>query len=427
MNQAVKDFIKKLFPAGIRRKLLPVYHWIRAVAANVRYGFPANHMTVIGVTGTNGKTTTANMLGKILTDAGNTVGIFSSAVIQVGDDWQDSAMKLTTEDVFVLQKKIKEMNETGVTHLVLEVSSHAISQHRILGIPIHGAIFTNLSQDHLDYHVTMEEYAAAKIKLFEKAQNFVVLNYDDEWFEKFLVKPAAMTTTYGRDVNADLRITDEKVTAEGSTAKLLSKSGVFHLELKLSGVFNIYNAAAAIAAARWLGIKDTKIAAGLKALKSVPGRMEEIDKGQPFKVIVDHAHTPDSLTNLLRELKSITEGNLLVLLGADGERDASKREPLAKAAANYADRIIVSDQEPYGDPPGPIREDLIVGLKNAGFENFSEIASRRQAINKLFTTAQKGDTVVLAGMGNQKYRGTAKGKTKWDERTVAREELKKLK
>jgi len=426
MPQGLKDFIKKLIPKVLREKLLPIYHWFRAVFAATRYGFPTHGMIIVGITGTNGKTTTANMIGKILTDAGYKTGIFSSAVVQVDDDWQDSAMKLTTEDVFVLNRKFKEMQLAGVTHLVLETSSHAIMQHRIFGVHYSGAVFTNLSQDHLDYHHNMEAYARTKAKLFRKAKDFLVLNIDDEWFDYMLQKPATMITTYGKDADADLQITDVDVHHKGASANLVSEDGELKIHTKLSGDFNIYNAAAAVATCRKLGLEDKQITAGLDALQSVPGRMERIDEGQSFNVIVDHAHTPDSLDNLLKALKSVTKGKLMLLLGADGERDSGKRGPLGEVAAKYCDHVVVADQEPYGDPPAPIRKDIIDGLKKAEYNDFTEVADRKKAIDTLLKMAKKDDTVVLAGMGNQKYRGTAKGKEKWDEREVARKMLKKL-
>jgi len=426
MPQGLKDFIKKLFPHAIRRRLLPIYHGMRAVGANIRYGFPSHGMTVVGVTGTNGKTTTANMIGKILTESGRKTGIFSTAVIQVGDDWQDSAMKLTTEDVFTLNKYLRDMKRAGVTHLVLEVSSHAISQHRIWGIHFSGAVFTNLSHDHLDYHRDMEEYGRTKAKLFKKAKDFIVVNMDDKWHTLFLTKPKSMTTTYGKKASAKLAITDVKLTDKGSTATLVSKDSEMKISVSLSGEFNLYNAAAATAASRWLGLSEEEIIKGLKALKFVPGRMEEINEGQPFKVLVDHGHTADSVKSLLKELKQLTKGRLLFLLGTDGGRDSFRREPLAKAVAKYSDYIVVADQEPYSDSPDQIRKDLIAGLKSVNFKDYEEIADRKKAIMRLFSKAKKDDIVVLAGMGNLKSRGMVDGPMKWDERQVARELLKTL-
>ncbi len=422
----VKSTVKKLVPRRLLDFLLPYYHWSRAVIANIRNGFPAKKLYVIGVTGTNGKTTTTNMIGSVLTAAGHKTGILSSAVVQIGDKWEDSALTLTTEDVSVLQKHLKEMVEAGVTHVVLEVSSHAIAQSRIWGIPFKGAVFTNLSQDHLDYHHSMDEYAATKRKLIKRAKEFVVLNGDDSWYEFFNVRDREITTVYGTTDKADVRVRGAKITNHGSKSLLTTTQGEVEIKLNLTGKFNVYNAMAAVGVSQRLNIPNSKMLKGLEELQSVPGRMESINEGQSFGVMIDHAHTADALQNLLENLRRTTEKELLVIVGADGERDPTKRVPIGRTVAKYADRVYVTDQEPYGDEPEPIRREVIRGMQTSGFNDYEEIADRRQAINSALKRAHKGDMVVVTGLGNQKYRGMNEGKVKWDDREVVREELAKV-
>lgn len=419
----VKTKLKKIIPKGLYRPLLPFYHWIRAVMANIRYGFPAKKLEIIGVTGTNGKTTTVNMIGAVLEASGHKVGILSSAVVQIGKDWQDSELTLTTEDVNVLQKYLKKMVDDGVTHVVLEVSSHSIAQSRIWAIPFKAAVFTNLTQDHLDYHGSMDKYAATKLKLFKRAKDFVVINGDDSWFEFFNIRKPERTTVYGTTDKADIRVLGASITNHGSKSLLSTPNGELEIKLNLTGKFNVYNAMAAVGVAQKLKIPATKIQQGLASLKTVPGRMESINEGQSYGVMIDHAHTADALQNLLENLRHTTEKELIVIVGADGERDPTKRVPIGRVVSKYADRVYVTDQEPYGDDPVPIRREVLRGVQMSGFVDFEEIPDRRKAINSALRRAQKGDMVIITGLGNQKYRGMAEGKVKWDDREVTREEL----
>ncbi len=422
-----KKSLKKVLPNGLFNTAVIPYHWSRALIANVANGMPAHGLTVIAVTGTNGKTTTSNMIASILNQAGCKVGLLSSAVVQIGDDVRESELELTTADVFVVQKLFKEMKDAGVTHVVLEASSHSIVQSRTLGIPITGAVFTNLTQDHLDYHKTMTKYGAAKRKLLRRAKNFCVLNADDEWYDFMRKGVFAEVVTYGISRESQFRASELKFATTGSSCKISSPHQEdFMLKLNIAGEYNVQNALAAVAAASQLDITRKNIKIGLEKMRNVPGRMESVDKGQPFSVIIDHAHTPDALENLLSNLKKISSGKLITVIGADGERDASKRIPLGKITANYSDQIVVTDQEPYGDDPAPIRDQVIRGIKSKHNHNFKEIPDRTEAIAAALKIAKKGDVVAVTGVGNQKYRGMKEGKVEWSERKVVGEQLKKL-
>ncbi len=424
----VKTKLKKTLPSGLYQPLLPSYHWLRAVLANIRYGFPARKLEVIGVTGTNGKTTTVNMIGAILEAAGHKVGILSTAVVQVGNSRRDSELALTTEDASVLQKYLREMVNDGVTHLVLEVSSIGLVQSRVWGISFRGAVFTNLSQDHLDYHHTMDRYAAAKRKLFERAKEFVVINGDDTWFEFFSIRDAEMTTVYGTTDKADVRVRRAKITNHGSVSSLSTPEGEIEMKLNLTGKFNVYNAMAAVAVAQRMKIPSAKIQQGLASLQIVPGRMESIDEGQSFDVILDYAHTPDALTNVLENLRQTTKGQIIVVFGATGDRDKSKRPLMGKIVARLSDIAIVTDDDTYTEDPATIRAEVLKGA-NAVVNGAPvyEVVNRRQAINKALKLAKKsGDTVLLAGIGNQNYRIDNGKKIDWSEGDAVREELAKI-
>ena len=322
----VKNLLKRLLPGALLKPLVSVFHFLQALAANAFYGFPARGMKVIGITGTNGKTTTAAFLGKIIEQSGQSVAINSTAFFQVGKRTVPNDTNMTVTDPFRLFKIIREFRRARVDWVVLEVTSHALSQHRTLGVKFFGAVMTNLTQDHLDYHGTMEAYAAAKAKLFRRARNLAVLNRDDSWFEFF--KKASRTPkiiTYGTKTSVDCRIVAAKLTPNGSQLKLKLERSLIEPQIKLVGKFNVYNALAAASAAYGIGIEPEVISEGLEALQSVPGRMEVVKVKQGFKVVVDYAHTADALANVLESLRGVTRGRIITVFGATGDRDKSKR------------------------------------------------------------------------------------------------------
>lgn len=425
----IKKAIKKLMPASVRQPILNKYHLATAVAANIRYGFPTKELQVIMVTGTNGKTTTATLIAQMLTDAGYSVGLNSTAFYSYGGTVYPKEGSRTLADIFELQKMFLDMKNAGCEFIVLEATSQGLEQNRLWGVPVDVAVMTNLTQDHLDYHGTMEHYAAAKAKLFQNRPRLIVLNHDDEWysyFNKFLAKERKVS--YGTHPDATVQITDVALSKNGSDAKLVF-DGAHEMKLhtNLPGKFNVYNATAAAAVGYYLQLEPDQVVKGIDSLKTVPGRLERVEAGQSFEVVVDYAHTPDALENVLSSLKLLTKGRLIVVFGATGDRDRSKRPLMGRIASEHADRIYLTDEETYSEDGAKIREAIMRGIKEAkGDRKTTEIADRREAMHKAFAGAKKGDIVVITGMGHETTRNMGGSKEPWSDPGVAREVLAEL-
>jgi UDP-N-acetylmuramoyl-L-alanyl-D-glutamate--2,6-diaminopimelate ligase len=426
----IKKTVKKLLPKPLAKALVNPYHFTEAFAASIINGFPARSMRFVGVTGTKGKTTTTNLIASILEDAGMSVGMNSTAVLQVGDQKWENDLRLTTANPFKTQKLFKKMKQAGCEIVAMEVSSHALVQHRVWGINFETTVWTNLQHDHLDYHHTMEDYAAAKARLFAHNPRLAILNADDDWIDYFSKFPAEQKLLFGVEAASDCSIKSAKLGAKGSVLTLNLCGHELDVKLNLPGKFNAMNALAAATCAYGMGISLEHIKSGLEKVKAVPGRMEIIDEGQEATVIVDYAHTEESLRNILETIRMSLHGRLIAVVGADGERDSSKRIPIGKIAAELSEVVIVADQEPYGDDPAPIRSEVIEGILEIQKEKpgviYKEIADRRQAINQALRYGKKGDVVLVSGIGNQPYRGTNDGKIDWDDRKVTREEIHKI-
>lgn len=423
----LKQRLKPFIPKAIFRHGVNVFHLLEAVLANIRYGFPARSMKFVGVTGTNGKTTTANLIAAILEAAGHTVGLNSTAVLQVADKRWDNDLSLTTANPFQLQKLLRDMKRAQCDWVVMEVASHSLVQHRTWGIKFNVTVFTNLTRDHLDYHGTMEEYARAKGKLFEHDPDVMALNRDNKWFEFFDRYQTEHQITYGVHREADCRILEARMGLHGTRLKLKLDGQLLHVRLHLPGQFNAYNAVAAAATTYAMNVALEHIQAGLEQVKAVPGRVELLKEGQDFTVIVDHAHTPDALDNLYRAIRMLLKGRLISVIGADGDRDPGKRGPIGKLAATNSQIVIVTDQEPYTEDPARVRKAVLKGVESIkyGIKSY-EIADRREAIKKALGFARQGDVVLIPGLGNQLTRGMADGKMAWDDRQVTRELLREL-
>ena len=423
---SIKKAIKKILPTNARQPIANAYHWCVAVAANIRFGFPARSMQVIMVTGTNGKTTTAALIAEMLRQSGHKVGINTTAFYQIGDDVTPKASSRTLEDIFDLHAMFAKMKQAGCQYVILEATSQGLVQHRLWGVPCDVAIMTNLTQDHLDYHGTMERYAAAKAKLFQMKPRLIVLNADDQWFDYYNQFPAGeRKVTYGTAPTATARIADADMKQQGSDITITFE-GEHNLQLhtNLPGKFNVYNAVAAATVGYYLQLDTDQISKGIAALKDVPGRMQRIDEGQRFEVIVDYAHTPDALQNVLETLRHLTKGKLWIVFGATGDRDKAKRPIMGEIAAKLADRIILTDEEPYSEDPGAIRAAIMEGIKAGGGENKTiEVADRGQAIAKAITEARPRDAVVITGMGHESVRMVAGKKMPWSDVETARKAL----
>lgn len=407
------------------------YHKCLAVAAALRYGFPANELTVIAVTGTKGKTTTCNMIHRIFTEAGKKGGMTSTINFKVGENEEVNLTKQTTISPFPLQKRIREMVNARCDVLIIEVTSHAILQSRLWGINVDTAVFTNLSQDHLDYHETMEKYRNAKGQLFQRlnissrksfAAKISVVNQDDSEHEYFNQFVADQLFEFGI-VKGAYSARNLEPYAGGTKFLLRIPNGEITIDLKLPGKMNVYNALAAATVATAHHINLNTIKTALEGMICIPGRLELIDEGQPFTCIVDFAHTEESLRQVLELFRGLTKGKLIVVFGATGDRDQSKRPKMGAVAHQYADFIILTDDDPFMEDHRAIAAMVKQGIPRQEGDNFWQILDRREAIRLALFLAGPGDTVIIAGKGAEEFQVMGKQKIPHDDRNVVREYL----
>lgn len=422
---------RKVLPKSALVELERTYRKSRAKVVAARYGNPARDLRVIAVTGTNGKTTTVNFLNEILKEAGYKTAMFSTANIEIAGVQTVNDTNSTTATVSKLQKFFHDAKKADVEFALIEATSHALDQYKFAGIPIEMAIMTNLTQDHLDYHKTMENYAAAKAKLFEMQPRFIVLNTDDKYFDYFnKFEASEQKITYGESDLAEVKIKSFKLYKKGSEAKLRIDNNVaLEIATNLPGEFNVYNMTAAAAGAYLLGISLQDIQEGIANLEGISGRFQYATSDLPFEVVVDYAHTPDALEKLLQTSKKITKNRTILVFGACGDRDREKRPIMGKIAQDLADRIIVTDEENYTEDAKQIREEVIAGFskKNGKLPaNIQEIPDRKEAIRKALQIAGKGDTVLITGLGHEVYRIIDGEKTPWNDTEIVREISKEI-
>ncbi len=418
--------VRKALPAKAVKKLEDNYRKGRVKALSARYGYPARSLRVIAVTGTNGKTTTCNYLNEIFKAAGYKTAMFTTAVIEVAEERKINDLNATVATTEQMQRFFRDAKTAGVDFVILEITSHALVQFKLEGVPIEAAIMTNLTQDHLDYHHTMEEYAAAKGLLFAKNPRFIILNRDDEWFDFYnQYEPTEAKITYGAEEAAEARISSVNLYKKGSEARVvIDHQTKLDLATALPGKFNVYNMTAAAACAYLFHIKLEDIIEGAANLEEVPGRFERIEAKQPYDIIVDYAHTPDALEKLLESVKQLTKRRVILVFGATGDRDKGKRPIMGGIAVNYADRIIVTDEESYNEDPDQIRHMILEGISDArGDAKTDEIPDRRAAIEKALSIARKDDTVLVTGMGHEQFRIINGEKIPWNDGDVIREIL----
>ncbi|MDB5186972.1 MAG: murE [Candidatus Saccharibacteria bacterium] len=424
MKQKLVRGVRNYLPKEAVHGLEELYRRGRVRMISLKYGNPAKGLRVIAVTGTNGKTTTINYINEILKEAGHKTAMFSTALIEIDNDTQLNDLNATVGTTERMQEFFRDAKNAGVDFVVLEITSHALQQHKLDGVPIEVAIMTNLTQDHLDYHKTMDEYAAAKAKLFAGEPKFIVLNRDDAWYDYYNKFPAgAQKITYGKHVEAEAKIEYTKLYKKGSEATIMiDHQTKLDLATALPGTFNIYNMTAAAAAAYLLGIKLDDIVEGIANLEGVPGRFERVVEGLGYDVVVDYAHTPDALEQLLQAAKEVTKNRIILVFGATGDRDKTKRPIMGDIAARLADRIILTDEESYSEDPQEIRDQVREGIETAGATaKLTEIPDRREAIEKALSIAKKDDIVLITGMGHEQYRIVNGEKLPWNDGEVVRE------
>jgi UDP-N-acetylmuramoyl-L-alanyl-D-glutamate--2,6-diaminopimelate ligase len=424
MKQKVVEGVRKLLPAGAVHGLEEVYRRGRVQLVSAKYGNPARSLRVIAVTGTNGKTTTVNYINEVLKEAGKITAMFSTAVIEVAGKRQLNDLNATVASTQRMQEFFRDAKKAKVDYVVLEVTSHSLEQHKLSTVPIEVAVMTNLTQDHLDYHKTMERYAAAKGKLFAGRPKFIVLNRDDEWFDFFnQFQASQQKITYGEHDEAEARIDRYKLYKKGSEASIvIDHQTKLELATALPGKYNIYNMTAAAATMYLLGIKLKDIVEGVANLEGVPGRFERVVEGKGYDVVVDYAHTPDALEKLLEAAKSVTKNRVILVFGATGDRDKGKRPIMGGIAAKLANRIILTDEESYNEDPQAIRDQVREGIEQAkGGMKMVEIPDRHEAIAKALSIAMKGDTILITGMGHEQYRIVNGERLPWNDGAVVRE------
>lgn len=398
------------------------------------FDYPANKMRMIGVTGTNGKTTTTHMIRHILKAQGHKVGVIGTVHIMIGDT--SYPIHNTTPDVVDLQHILHQMVEEGVAYCVMEVSSHALALGRIAGVEFDTAVFTNLTQDHLDFHKTFENYLAAKCKLFtqvssdnqHKDNKGAVINIDDAYGPRVVEQTTAPTITYGTMGKGTLNATHIEMSTKSSEYKVVYNGESYDVSMNTTGLFNVYNTLAAIGACLQEGIAMSSIDAALKTFSAVPGRFELIEEGQDFAVVVDYAHTPDGLQNILETAKAIKENRIIVVFGCGGDRDATKRPIMGRIAAEYGDVIYVTSDNPRTEDPVKIVEDVAVGVREAlrAGTSYEVIVDRREAINHAIHNARSGDIVIIAGKGHENYQILKEETIHFDDREEARRALKEI-
>lgn len=427
-----RKIVKKLIPRRLFRAIEPYGHLAEAFIFNLINGFPARGMKVIGVTGTNGKTTTTFIIHRMLQNAGFNTGLMTTVAWAIGDDIKPQIHHYTNVPLPELMQRLKQMRAAKIDWLVLETTSQALAQNRVWGIPYSLAVMTNVTHEHLDYHRTFERYRDAKRKLFKLADHnraglrTGIINAEDPSAQLF-VSDVKSAVTYGVKTG-DLRA--EQVNMQPSGSSYVARIGDerYDIKTKLPGSFNIYNSLAAVAAGRALGLSKPQIEQGIAALEGVAGRMTRLDEGQDFDVIVDYAHTPDSFEKLFKDLKPVIKGKLIVMFGSAGRRDEAKRPVQGELAGKYCDEVVLTEEDDRDIDGLGIMNEIATGAQKAGKKLNSDlflVHDRTEAIKFTINRAKKGDTVLLLGKGHEKTIERNDREDPWDEIATARAALKR--
>jgi UDP-N-acetylmuramoyl-L-alanyl-D-glutamate--2,6-diaminopimelate ligase len=407
-------------PATVTRIVVPSVREAMGPVAAAFYGSPSEAMLTVGITGTAGKTTSTHLLERVFREAGLVPGVIGTTGVRVAGTKE--AYDRTTPEAPDLQRYLADMRDRGVTAMAMEVSSHGLHQHRVGGIRYDCAVFTNLSQDHLDYHGSMEEYFETKARLFTPAMaERAAVNHDSPEGRR-LAGGSIPVLTYGLGQDADVRGEDVRVGPEG----LRFRVGAIEVRSRLLGEANVSNCLAVLAAARQVGIADDVTVRGIAALDAVPGRMEAVEAGQPFRVVIDYAHKPGGLENALRSARPLAGGHRVIsVIGCGGDRDRGKRPVMGAVSARLADLTVLTSDNPRSEEPMAIIREMEPGARRGGGRYVVE-ADRRAAIRLALKEARPGDAVVIAGKGDETGQEFADRTVPFDDRIVAREELEAL-
>ena len=440
---SMKTFLMDKIPNY--NKLVIPYHVLRADLAAHEYGFPGKKMRVIGVTGTNGKTSTCFLIWKMLNAAGHKTGLMTTVAWGV-DKLEKQIEHMTTVDAKTLNYRMKKIADAGAEFLVLEVTSHALAQHRTFGVPIEIAVMTNVTHEHLDYHKTFENYRDAKRRLFKMAKYGVVNEDDKSW--AYFAKDVNEYITYGinsgilraKDVRLGAQGVEYSVDNEGSaldkdeaddkhvSGSKYASGDMLRIITKIPGEFTVYNSLAAVAVGLKLGLSKEQISQGILALDSVEGRMNRVDLGQNFEVIVDYAHTPDAFLKVYESVVPGKKGRIISLFGGAGRRDESTRGERGEIAAKNSDIVIITEDDSRDENPAEIAEEFVKGAERVGFlrgKNLLVELDRAKAIQMAIDLARKDDIVLILGKGHEKTILRATGAVPFEDLKVTREALKK--
>ena len=405
-----------------------------ALVADRFYDYPSRKLSLVGITGTNGKTTTTHLIESVLRHAGRRVGLIGTIAYRFGGIEMEAAR--TTPEAPDLQALLERMVNLGADSTVMEVSSHALALHRVDGCEFDVAVFTNLTQDHLDFHGTMEAYQSAKLSLFEglgiettkATDKAAVINLDDPAADLFLRATQAGCYTYSLERPADLLATDISIGLEGIHCRLRTPWGTRDIRSGLLGRYNLSNILASAATGLHLGASLAEVEEGILELRQVPGRCERVEEGQEFGVMVDYAHTPDALDRVLRMARECCPGRLIALFGSGGDRDRQKRPLMGAAAVRLADFTVITSDNPRSEDPLQIIQAIEEGAKKVWGQGrgYVIISDRAMAIREALSLAQRGDMVVIAGKGHETYQIVGDRTIPFDDRQVAREALREL-
>jgi UDP-N-acetylmuramoyl-L-alanyl-D-glutamate--2,6-diaminopimelate ligase len=419
---------KKVEVHGDNVTVVRVKNTRKAMAAigHVFYNFPSQKLKIIGVTGTNGKTTTTYLLKSILEKAGFRVGLLGTIAVRIGD--KEIPSLRTTPESLDLHRLFAEMVEEGIDYVVMEVSSHSLDLDRVGFVDFDIGIFTNLTRDHLDFHGNMDNYLEAKIKLFKSTDRINVINADDPSRDRIISRIKHLPTpilTYGINSEADYRAEDIELNSNRVKYSMVWKDKKLPIELRIPGVISVYNSLAAATALIADGISPKYIQEGLRGVEGVKGRSESIDTGRGFSVIIDYAHTPDGLKNILSTIRDFAKGRIITLFGCGGNRDREKRPMMGEIAGELSDFVIITSDNPRKEEPYQIIDEILPGVEKTGC-SYICIVDRREAIEYALRAAKKDDVVLLAGKGHETYQEFADRVVEFDERKIVMEILERI-
>jgi len=427
-----RTIVKKMIPTGVFQAIEPTGHLVESMIMTTKYGFPGRKLKVIGVTGTNGKTTTSFMIHTMLHNAGIKSALTTTVGYGIGDDIVHQKLHMTSPKAGVLQSRLKAFAEAGVEWVVVETSSHSLAQNRVWGVPYQLAVMTNITHDHLEYHGTFERYLEAKTKLFKIAGKhglkYGIANAEDPNADAFL-KYVDNKTTYGIN-KGDIHAKNVNLRADGTSYVAVAGDESYDIEVKIPGEFNVSNSLAAIGVGRKLGLNKQQIEQGIAALETVEGRMNLINVGQDFSVIVDFASTPDGFQKFFESMRPLVKGKLIAVFGSAGRRDETKRAEQGSIAGKYADIVVLTEEDDRDEDGTTILKQVADGaIKQGKRENKDMfiVHNREEAIGFAMTLAKnKEDTVVLLGKGHEKTIERADGEYPWDETAAAKAALESL-